>query len=81
MTLRILPYLVQGTQEWHDQRRGMVTASVVGQLVTPTLKVDAPRLWESDRPTNGPCAGAFGSSRTPWTAYQRTEGARPWTPR
>ena len=41
MTLRILPYLVQGTQEWHDQRRGMVTASVVGQLVTPTLKVAA----------------------------------------
>lgn len=31
----------QGTPEWHDIRRGMVTASVVGQLVTPTLKVAA----------------------------------------
>jgi hypothetical protein len=29
-----LPDLIQGTDEWHDQRRGMVTASVVGQLIT-----------------------------------------------
>jgi hypothetical protein len=35
----ILPDLIQGTDEWHDQRRGMVTASVVGRLLTPTLKV------------------------------------------
>jgi hypothetical protein len=39
MTLRILPDLEQGTEAWHDQRRGMVTASVVGQLLTGTLKV------------------------------------------
>jgi putative phage-type endonuclease len=39
MTLTILPDLLQGSEEWHDQRRGMVTASVVGQLLTPTLKV------------------------------------------
>jgi len=39
MSLRELPDLIQGTDEWHDQRRGIVTASVVGQLVTPkTLK-------------------------------------------
>jgi hypothetical protein len=36
MTLIELPDLIQGTDEWHDQRRGMVTASVVGQLVTPS---------------------------------------------
>jgi len=29
-----LPDLIQGTDEWHDQRRGMVTASVVDQLIT-----------------------------------------------
>jgi len=29
----------QGSPEWHDQRRGLVTASVVGKLLTPTLKV------------------------------------------
>ena len=36
MTLIELPDLVQGTDEWHDQRRGIVTASVVGQLITPS---------------------------------------------
>ena len=34
MTLLQLPDLIQGTDEWHDQRRGMVTASVVDQLLT-----------------------------------------------
>jgi hypothetical protein len=34
MTLTILPDLIQGTEEWLDQRRGMVTASVVGKLIT-----------------------------------------------
>lgn len=39
MSLRILPDLIQGTEEWNDQRRGMVTASVVDRLLTATLKV------------------------------------------
>lgn len=34
MSLRILPEIVQGTEEWADQRRGLVTASVVGRLVS-----------------------------------------------
>jgi hypothetical protein len=39
MTLHELPDLLQGSDEWHDQRRGIVTASVVGKLVTPkTIK-------------------------------------------
>jgi len=33
MTLHILPDLLQGSDEWHDQRRGIVTASVVGKLI------------------------------------------------
>lgn len=42
MTLHVYPDVVQGSDEWHDQRRGMVTASVIGQLVTPsTLKTAA----------------------------------------
>ena len=36
MSLIELPDLAQGSEEWHDQRRGMVTASVVGQLITPS---------------------------------------------
>lgn len=39
MTLTVLPDLLQGTDEWHDQRRGMVTASAVGRLLTATGKV------------------------------------------
>ena len=35
MTLIVLPSLLQGSDEWLEQRRGMVTASVVGQLITP----------------------------------------------
>lgn len=34
MTLIELPDLEQGSPEWHDQRRGLITASVVGKLVT-----------------------------------------------
>ncbi|MEU3476421.1 lambda exonuclease family protein [Rhodococcus sp. NPDC006774] len=33
-TLLELPDLLQGTDEWHDQRRGIVTASVIGKLIT-----------------------------------------------
>ena len=33
------PDVIQGSDEWHAQRRGIVTASVVGRLLTPTLKV------------------------------------------
>ena len=39
MTLHIFDDLEQGSAEWHDARRGIVTASVVGKLITPTLKV------------------------------------------
>ncbi|MBM4468191.1 hypothetical protein GS502_01480 [Rhodococcus hoagii] len=35
-----LPSLMQGTDEWHDQRRGLVTASAVGKLIT-TRKLSA----------------------------------------
>lgn len=39
MTLLEMPDLIQGTDEWLDQRRGLITASVVGQLITPkTIK-------------------------------------------
>lgn len=38
-TVSVYADLEQGTEEWFAVRRGMVTASVVGSLVTPTLKV------------------------------------------
>jgi putative phage-type endonuclease len=39
MSLTILPDIQQGSDAWFDQRRGMITASAVGKLLTPTLKV------------------------------------------
>lgn len=35
MTLTIHADLIQGSDEWLDQRRGIITASVVGKLITP----------------------------------------------
>ncbi len=40
-TLTEYPEIEQGTDEWHDQRRGIVTASVVGQLLTANTKQPA----------------------------------------
>lgn len=38
--LREYPHIEQGTDEWRDLRAGIVTASTIGQLITPsTLKV------------------------------------------
>jgi YqaJ-like viral recombinase domain len=38
-TLHVYNDVTQGSEEWLELRRGIVTASVVGLLVTPTLKV------------------------------------------
>lgn len=40
MTLQILPNLEQRSPEWYEQRRGIVTASMVGQLIA-TRKLGA----------------------------------------
>jgi len=37
--ITVLPDLLQGSEEWHAARCGIVTASVVGKLLTPTLAV------------------------------------------
>jgi predicted phage-related endonuclease len=34
MSLIEFPDVIQGSDAWHDQRRGILTASVVGQLIT-----------------------------------------------
>lgn len=34
MTLHVYDHLIQGSDEWLEARRGIVTASVVGQLIT-----------------------------------------------
>ena len=39
MSITTYPTLMQGTDEWFAARRGLVTASVIGKLLTATLKV------------------------------------------
>ena len=39
MSLTVYPQIEQRSDAWYDQRRGMVTASAVGQLLTGTLRV------------------------------------------
>lgn len=41
MTLHEFPDVIQGSDEWHAQRRGIITASVVGQLITPKTRKPA----------------------------------------
>lgn len=38
MTIKTYPDLIQGSDEWHQIRCGMITASEVKLLLTPTLK-------------------------------------------
>lgn len=55
-TLLELPDLMQGTDEWMEQRRGIVTASTVGNLITlgrlTAIDFDCPAC---DAPSNEPC--------------------------
>jgi hypothetical protein len=70
-TLHELPDLAQGSDEWHDQRRGMVTASVVGQLISVGyLGAEAFGCPDCDAEPNDPCrskvkrAGEYGPIKT-----------------
>lgn len=51
MTIRYFPDLIQGSDEWHAARCGLLTASEMKLIITPTLKIadnDKCRahLWE-----------------------------------
>ena len=66
MTLHILDGFDQGDPEWHDARRGIVTASVVGKLITvgppAAQSVACPAC--NARPDN-PCVSAARKEPTP----------------
>lgn len=57
-TRTTLPDLEQGSPEWHDQRRGIVTASVVGNLITigklTAIDYDCPNCGAAK---DTPCVG------------------------
>lgn len=66
MTLTIHDQLIQGSEEWHDVRRGLVTASTVGKLLTVgspgALDYDCP---ECDAPADSPCLSRSRKTPTP----------------
>lgn len=66
MTLHIYDEIAQGTPEWHDQRRGIVTASVVGKLISvgppDAVTVACPTC---EAPADSPCVSAARKVPTP----------------
>ncbi len=65
MTLHVFDTIDQGSEAWHDQRRGIVTASVVGKLITPTFKV-------ADNETSRALTAVLAAERiTGWTEDNR----------
>jgi hypothetical protein len=70
-TLTEYPDIEQGSEPWHDLRRGMVTASVVGQLISiGYLGAEAFGCPDCDAEPNDPCrskvkrAGEYGTIKT-----------------
>jgi len=58
MTLYEFPGIEQGTDEWHAIRRGIITASTIGQLITPrtitAIDIDCP---DCPSAAGNPCLG------------------------
>ncbi|MFI5434459.1 lambda exonuclease family protein [Rhodococcus baikonurensis] len=77
-TLIELPDIEQGTDEWHDQRRGIVTASVVGQLITTrSLTAIDYACPACDAPANDACRSKVKAGATIKTLHsERAEVAR-----
>lgn len=77
MSLRIIEGLVQGTDEWHDARRGMITASVVGQLVTSRMKGPLEYACPAcEAPANDPCRSKVKRAGEPGAPIKTTHPER-----
>lgn len=66
MTLTVHDKLIQGSDEWFDQRRGMITASAVGRLITTrrlsALDFDCPACGAT---ATNPCLSKRGATPAP----------------
>lgn len=87
MTITEYPDIEQGSEEWHDLRRGMVTASAVGQLVSattlgaigydcPACDADAGEPCQSKRAGAGPIK-TMHPERAAWAAENATTVIEP----
>jgi hypothetical protein len=77
-TRTTLPDLEQGAPEWHDQRRGIVTASVIGNLITigklTAIDYDCPNCGAAK---DAPCVGKRAPHAPLKTLHtERAEAAR-----
>lgn len=77
MTLHTFPDVEQGSEEWYDQRRGMVTASVVGQLITvrKLTGIDYP-CPACNADAHNPCLSKRGDAPIKTLHSERAEYAR-----
>lgn len=76
MTLHVYNDIAQGTDEWHALRRGIVTASTVGKLLT----VEAPSAVTVDCPkckatAGSPCLSLAKKTPTPISTYHPERGS------
>jgi hypothetical protein len=78
MTLRTYPDLLQGSEEWLAKRRGIVTASIVGQLIaTRTLTAIDHPCPACSADANDPCRSKVKDGAVIKTPHsERTEFAR-----
>lgn len=77
MTLHIYDELEQGSEEWLDQRRGIVTASVVGRLIgsvppDPTTQA----CDECSAPIESPCLSRSRKTPTPIKTFHDARRAK-----
>lgn len=76
MTLVTYPDIVQGTPEWDDARRGMVTASAVGQLVSVgSAEPTAVACPTCSAPVDAPCISAARKTPTPIKTFHEPRAA------
>lgn len=70
MTLHEYPDVEQGSDQWHDLRRGVITASAVGKLLTfeapNAVTVDCPKCKAT---AGGPCISLARKQPTPVKTY------------
>jgi hypothetical protein len=81
MSLRTYPDLVQGTEAWLEARRGIVTASVVGQLIT--VKEAGPlngKCPECGSDKGSWCVSRARKEPTPIKTFHASRTAPPGTP-
>ncbi len=75
--LTIMRDVEQGTESWHDQRRGMVTASVVGRLISVGyLGADGYDCPECGSATGGPCISKVKKAGETGAPIKTFHGAR-----